>query len=285
MKTFETTWSNPEGLEFYAKAWEPDGNPKAAVALLHGLGEHVGRYAHVGAAFSQAGYALMGCDLRGHGRSGGRRGHAPSQEAYLQDVDLLLERVRTRYAGLPIFLYGHSLGAILVLVYGLRRKPRLMGAIASAPALHSNLESQPVKVMLARILGGLVPTLTVPSGLRTDTLSHDPQVEQDYLADPLVHDRATLGWGKIMLETNPWILKHAAEFPLPLLLVHGGADTVAYPSGSREVAAALGDRATLLVWENLYHETHNEPEKAKVIAEMIHWMDERLKKGKAARAK
>lgn len=285
MKTFETRWSNPEGLEFYAKAWEPDGNPKAAVALLHGLGEHVGRYAHVGAAFSRAGYALMGCDLRGHGRSGGRRGHAPSQEAYLQDVDLLLDRVRTRYAGLPIFLYGHSLGAILVLVYGLRRKPSLMGAIASAPALHSNLESQPVKVMLARILGGLVPTLTVPSGLRTDTLSHDPQVEQDYLADPLVHDRATLGWGKIMLETNPWILQHAAEFPLPLLLVHGGADTVAYPSGSREVAAALGDRATLLVWENLYHETHNEPEKAKVIAEMIHWMDERLKKGKAARAK
>src|SRR5512135_1725667 len=101
MKTSESTWTNAEGLEFHAEAWEPDGKPKAAVALLHGLGEHVGRYAHVGDAFSHAGYAVLGCDLRGHGRSGGRRGHAPSLEAYLQDIDLLLEHVRARYPGLP----------------------------------------------------------------------------------------------------------------------------------------------------------------------------------------
>jgi alpha-beta hydrolase superfamily lysophospholipase len=270
-------WADAEGTRFYSKAWEPDPAPKAAVALVHGLGEHAGRYAHVGEAFSQAGYALVALDLRGHGRSGGPRGHVPSAEVYLRDIDLLLEHVRERYRDLPVFLYGHSLGAILVLYYGLRRKPSLAGVIASGPALHSDLENQPVKVMLAKILGGLAPAATVPSGLDASKLSHDPEIERLYRSDPLVHDRTSLGFGKAMLAVNRWTLQHAAEFPLPLLLVHGAEDAIAFPSSSREFAAAAGDRATLLIWEGMYHETHNEPGKAEVLKAILQWMDARPK--------
>src|SRR5512140_1839948 len=96
VKTFETSWTDQQGLKFHAKGWEPDGTPKAAVALVHGLGEHGGRYGYVGETFTKAGYALMGLDLRGHGQSGGPRGHTPSAEAYLDDIDLFLKQVRTR---------------------------------------------------------------------------------------------------------------------------------------------------------------------------------------------
>lgn len=279
MKTFETEWTDGQGLKFYAKGWEPDGKPKAAVAFIHGLGEHLGRYEHVGAAFAAAGYALMGVDLRGHGRSGGPRGHAPSADSVLQDIDLLLQHVRERYAGLPVFLYGHSLGAIQVLYYGLRRKPDLAGVIASAPALHTALEHQPVKLMMARLLGGLAPEITVPSGLDTTALSHDPQVERVYLADPLVHGKMTTGFGKVMLDVKDWTLEHASEFPLPLLLSHGAEDQIAFPSSSREFAAAAGPRATLLMWDGMYHETHNEPGKDEVFKAILQWMDARLKAG------
>ena len=277
MKTFETEWTDAQGLKFYSKGWEPDAHPKAAVALVHGLGDHIGRYEHVGAAFSNAGYALMGFDLRGHGRSGGPRGHTPSAEAYLQDIDRLLQHVRERYPGLPVFLYGHSLGGILALYYTLRRKPELAGVIASGPALHSGLEQQPVKVALAKLLGGLAPTLSFASGLDTSKLSHDPDVEKTYVADPLVHDKTSAGFGKIMLGVNRWTLEHAAEFPVPLLLSHGAQDAIAFPSSSREFAAAAGDKATLLIWDGMYHETHNELAKADVLKALIQWMDARLR--------
>lgn len=276
MKTFESSWTDKQGLKFYSKGWEPDGTPKGAVALLHGLGEHIGRFQHVGEAFAQAGYALVGMDLRGHGQSGGIRGHAPSIEAYMQDIDLLLEHVRERYPGAPIFLYGHSLGAILALNYGVRRQPDLKGVIATSPALHSELENQPVKVAVAKLLGTFLPTVTMSAGLKTSDLSRDPQVEKRYLSDPLVHDKVSLGWGKLMLENIRWTLAHASEFPLPLLMMHGTSDKIAFPSSSKEFAKAAGEKATLVLWKDYYHETHNEPNKAEVIQTTIRWMDEHL---------
>ncbi len=277
MKTFESSWTDKQGLKFYSKAWEPDGKPKAAVALLHGLGEHIGRYQHVAEAFSSAGYALMGMDLRGHGRSEGPRGHTPSVEAFMQDIDLLLEHVRERYPGLPLFLYGHSLGAILALNYGLRRKPDLKGVIATGPALHTELENQRFKVGMAQVLGTLLPSVLINSGLQTSHLSHDPQVEKVYVSDPLVHDKMSLGFGKLMYENIHWTLAHASDFPLPLLMMHGTQDSIAFPSSSQEFTGAVGSKATLVLWKDLYHEIHNEPNKAEVIQTMIRWMDEHLK--------
>ncbi len=277
MKTFESGWTDKQGLKFYSQGWEPDGKPKAVVALVHGHGEHIGRYAHVAQAFNGAGYAVMGFDLRGHGRSGGPRGHTPSFEALMQDIDLLLEQVHRRYPGLPTFLYGHSIGGALVLNYGLRRKPDVRGVIATSSALHTEPEKHPDKLIMARVLGGLLPTVAIPSGLQTSMLSHDPAVEQAYINDPLVHDRISLGFGKIMLQANQWALQHASEFPLPLLLMHGTDDQLAYPSSSEEFAAALNGRVKLVLWEHLYHETHNEPQKAEVLKTAIQWMDEHLK--------
>lgn len=277
MKTYESSWTDQQGLKFYSRGWEPDTAPKAVVALVHGHGEHIGRFAHVGEIMTKAGYAVMGFDLRGHGQSGGPRGHTPSIEAFMRDIDLFLEHVHARYPGLPVFLYGHSIGGALVLNYGLRRKPDVNGVIATSPALHTEPEKHPEKVVMAKVLGGLLPTVAISTGLQTSMLSHDPQVEQAYVKDPLVHDKVSLAFGKVMLEANQWALQHASEFALPLLLVHGTDDQIAFPSSSREFAAALGNKATLVLWKGLYHETHNELNKAEVLKTTIEWMDEHLK--------
>ena len=123
MQHIEFTQQAPDGVQFYFQGWQPETPPKAVVCLVHGLGEHSGRYAHVAAALNDAGYALLGFDLRGHGKSGGPRGHTPSYETLMDDIGRLLAEAAQRYPGQPQFLYGHSLGGNLVLNYALRRKP------------------------------------------------------------------------------------------------------------------------------------------------------------------
>jgi alpha-beta hydrolase superfamily lysophospholipase len=277
MNSFELSWKSKDGLDLFGRAWEPaERKPKAVICHVHGLGEHSGRYVHVAQAFTKAGYAMLSFDLRGHGRSGGERGHILSIDDYMQDIDSLFEQARARYSGLPMFLYGHSIGAVQVLGYCLRRKPNLKGVITTGPSLHTAVEYQIIKVIMAKALGALFPTVTIPSGLKPGDLSRDQAVVQAYINDPLVHDKVSLGFGRSMLEANRYALDHAAEFSLPLLLIHGKEDKIAFPSSSIEFAAPLKDKCTLLLWDGLYHEVHNEPEKAEVLDAMTIWMDARL---------
>ena len=278
METFEWKWKTSDGLQMYSKGWAPKGTPKAVICLLHGVGEHIGRYEHVAEALTEKGYALLGFDLRGHGKSAGPRGHLPSFEAFMSDIDRFLAEVAKRYPGAPQFLYGHSMGGILVLNYALRRKPRLAGVISTGAALHTAIEEQKVKVVMARVLGALLPTMTIASGLDPKTLSRDPAVVQAYISDPLVHDRMTAGFGKIILTVNPWTFEHAGELELPLLIMHGTKDMLCYPSSSLEFAGlAPKDKVTLKMWDGFYHEIHNEPEKAQVFKVMTDWLAARLK--------
>jgi alpha-beta hydrolase superfamily lysophospholipase len=278
MKHFEVSWKAKDGLNIFAEGWEPAvAQPKAVVCLVHGVGEHASRYAHVAEAFGAEGYAFFAADLRGHGRSGGARGHISSIEDFMQDIDTLLEQARARYPGLPLILYGHSLGGILVLHYSLKRKPNVKGVIATSSGLRTALELQPAKIMAARVLGSLIPGVSISSGLETEAISRDEKVVQAYKVDRLVHDKISLGFGKIMLGVVQWTLEHAAEFPLPLLLLHGKADRIAFPAGSIEFAQAAGDKCKLLLWDGAYHELHNEPEKNEVFKTMTTWMDARVR--------
>ncbi|MCB9112537.1 MAG: lysophospholipase [Anaerolineales bacterium] len=278
MKHEELKWKSRDGLELFAQVWEPQVvSPRAVICLVHGVGEHSSRYAHVAEAFGKEGFVLFGFDQRGHGRSGGLRGHITSIEDFLQDIDLLLEQARLRYPGLPIILYGHSLGGILVLHYSLKRKPDIKGVIATSSGLHTAVEEQKLKVVAAKILGSIMPTTQMPSGLDPKALSRDESVVETYINDPLVHDKLSLGFGKVMIGVTAWTLEHAGEFPLPLLLLHGKNDAIAYPSSSTEFAAALKDRCTLVLWDGAYHELHNEPEKMEVFKTMTMWMDARLR--------
>jgi alpha-beta hydrolase superfamily lysophospholipase len=273
LKNTEFALEAVDGLHLYGQVWEPEVNPKALVALVHGLGEHSGRYAHVAEVFCQAGFVLLAVDLRGHGKSQGKRGHASSYEILMDDIGRQLEESARRYPGLPRFLCGHSLGGNLVLSYGLQRKPELAGVISTGPALRLAFTTPGWKLGLGKVLYNLWPSALIPSGLDCQGLCHDPLVVQAYEADPLVHDRVSARLGLDFLLFGEWELVHAGEWSLPLLLMHGEQDGLTSASASRRFAECAGPRCTLKIWPGLYHEIHNEPEKAEVLAFMVSWLD------------
>lgn len=280
MKTFESNWDGKDGIKFHVRGWETDGKPRALVALIHGLGEHVGRYEHVAKVMTDASYALVGFDLRGHGKSGGARGHAPSLDAFMQDIRQFFRILTERYPDSPHFLYGHSLGGLLSLAYAIQYSAGLKGVMATGSALRSALQEQKGKIAMVNVLGSLLPAMTIPSGLDPTAISRDPDVVQAYIQDPLVHDRTSLGFGKAALKAIDLCFARVKEFSLPLLIMHGKADLLTYPTGSEDFARLAGENnkdVTLKLWDGLYHEIHNEPEKAEVFRFMIEWLGGHLK--------
>lgn len=278
MKVFESGWQNAEGIKFFGRGWEPDKRIKAVVVLVHGLGDHTGRYAHVGEAFADAGYALTSYDQRGHGRSGGARGHAPSYDGMLDDLGAFLGQMKRRYQGKPVFLYGHSLGGNLVLNFVLRRDPRPRGVIATSPWLEVKSPIPPFKLAVARAAVHVVPSLAQGSGLETAAFSRDPKVVEAYEDDPLTHDRVSASLFLSTYEAGYWALEHAQEFPVPLLLMHGTGDRITSAEASRRFAEAAGKKVTWKSWEGWYHELHNEPEGAKAVKFMIGWLDAQMQR-------
>jgi len=279
MKTFESKFEGSDGLSFYVQGWEPDAQPKAVVALVHGLGEHIGRYAHVGKALTDAGYVLVGFDLRGHGKTVSPRGHFPSLAVVMQDIRQVFQFVSQRYPNLPQFLYGHSLGGLLSLTYATQNKVGLKGVMVTGAALRSALQEQKAKIAMANILGTLIPAATIPSGLDATTISRDKAVVDKYVNDPLVHDKTSLGLGKTALTAIDVCFTHAREFAYPLLIMHGKEDKLTYPNGSTDFAKLAGEKnkdVTLKLWDGLYHEIHNEPEQAEVFRVMVEWLDKHL---------
>jgi alpha-beta hydrolase superfamily lysophospholipase len=273
MKLTDVTWTSTDGLPLVGRCWEPETEPRAVVCLVHGLGEHCGRYAHVAAALNEAGYAVLACDQRGHGRSGGKRGFIASYDALMDDIGLLLAQAALRFAGKPRFLYGHSLGGNEVINYALRRKPDLAGVVSTSPGLRTAFKPPALQLAAGRLMNRLWPAFTMPNGLELAAISRDPAVVAAYQADPLVHDRLSARLGIELLQSGEWAIAHAAAFPVPLLLMHGTADRLTSHQASQEFAAKAPN-CTLKLWEGLYHETHNEPEKDEVIGFVIDWMSE-----------
>lgn len=275
MHTTEWKWKTQDGLELYAKAWMPDSAARGLVCLVHGLGEHIGRYQADAMALTQAGYILTGFDQRGFGQSQGRKGHTPSLDAYFNDIDHFLDATMLRYPGLPTFLYGHSMGGILVLAYTPLRRPSVVGIIATSPGLKSSIEAQKAKVLLVKLLGSAWPTLTLQSEIDAQMLSRDPRVAAEYVNDPLVHTSITAGWGKAMLQAVAVAYQQAPNFPVPLLLMHGADDQIAYPEGSRLYAGlAPKEKLTFQEWPGFKHELHTDSEKAVIFDAMVAWLDE-----------
>ena len=256
----------------YARGWAPQGQPKAAIMLIHGHGEHVGRYDHVASALTEKGYAMLGFDLRGHGKSGGPRGHTPSYDVLLDDIASFSQQVDQRYAGLPRFLYGHSLGGNLALNYVFRRKPELKGVVTTGTWLKTAFEPPAVQVFLAKFMNSIAPGFSQHTKLDAAGLSHDQTVVKAYQNDPLVHDLLSARLFLSIYESGLWAIDHAAEFSLPLLLMHGGADPIISVQACRDFTSKAGDNVTFKVWDGLYHEIHNEPEQAQVFAYMLDWL-------------
>ena len=262
-----------DGLSLYFQGWLTEQAQKGVICLVHGLGEHSGRYAHWAALLNGAGYSVLSYDLRGHGKSGGLKGHVSSFEEYFKDTDLLLQDAKNRFPNIPCFIYGHSLGAIIVCDYVLHRKPQVNGVILTGIALKTPLQEQKGKIFLAKLIGSIYPTISMASGLDPTTISRDPEVVSKYVNDPLVHNKVTAGFGNSSITETGYINAHASEWTLPVLIMHGELDQLAYADSSRELASKIKGDCTLKIWPGLVHEVHNEPEKEQVFEYLRQWLD------------
>jgi alpha-beta hydrolase superfamily lysophospholipase len=251
----------------------PDTSPRAVLAVVHGYGEHSGRYMNMVRALVPHGYGLHAYDLRGHGRSPGRRGHVDRWGDYEDDTCLFLAQIQARSPGIPIFLYGHSLGGMIVLTYGLRRPEGLRGVIASAPAL-ATPNISPFLLSVSRLFSRAWPTLSMPTGLDVQSISRDPEVVNAYRNDPLVRDIGSARLSTELAAAREWALAHASEFQLPLLMVQGGADRLIPPEmGQRFYDQVLLTDKEIKVYPDAYHEVHNDLCAQQVMLDMEHWLE------------
>jgi acylglycerol lipase len=276
MPIVEAELVTKDHLNLFTRTWEPETEGRAIVCLVHGLGEHSGRYNEVAEVLNGSGYIVCAFDLRGHGRSGGVRGHTPSYDILMDDINRFLATAGLRYPRLPLFLYGHSLGGSLVINYALRRQTLSNGVIVTAPGLRPAFAVPMGKMFLLRLMYYVWPSLSVTNELDISGLAHDPEVIRAYRSDPLVHNRITPGLAMASLKAGEWAIRRSSAFPVPILLMHGSGDQITSVAASREFAAGAGDMCTLKIWNGLYHELHNENERSEVFASMLAWLKARM---------
>ncbi len=265
-----------DGLTLATRRWTPHGQAKAAVVIVHGIGEHSGRYAHVAAHLLLHDYAVYAFDLRGHGRSEGEpRVYVESFDDYAHDLARFLGYVLADAPGLPVFLYGHSLGGGIAAYYVTERgTDGLAGLVLSSAALKIPADLSPLLQKAAGLLSRLVPKLPLTK-LDPSHLSRDPAVVRAYEEDPLVYTGGVRPRvGAEVLRVTEHVRDHANAFTLPLYLFHGTADKITDPEGSRWLYEhAPSDDKTLKLYEGFYHETHNEPDRDRVLADLTDWLD------------
>jgi acylglycerol lipase len=250
----------------------PGENTRAVIILVHGIGEHIQRWNHWAELFRKESIAFAGVDLPGHGRSDGKRGNIKSYALLEEMIDILIKSCLKTFPGIPVYLYGHSLGGGIVLDYILRRNPKIKGAIVTGPLLRLGFEPPKSKLILAAIMKNLLPGLIQPTGLNTRHLSQDVEVVEKYKNDPLVHGKISVSLFHGSMKAAAYSLSHASELKIPTLILHGGDDKLTLPVGSREFAAKT-KMAELKIWDGGYHELHNEPFKNEVFQYIINWIN------------
>ena len=214
----------------------PGDKTKAVIILIHGIGEHIQRYNYWADLFVKEGIGLAGVDLPGHGLSDGRRGNIKSYALLGEMIDILLKSCNNTFPGIPVYIYGHSLGGGIVLDYLLRRNPKVKAAIVTSPWLRLAYEPSRNKLLLASIMKNLLPGLVQSSDLIVSYISHDENVIEKYKTDPLVHGKISVSLFHGAMTAAKYSLAHASELKVPTLLLHGSDDMIMSPEGSKEFA-------------------------------------------------
>ncbi len=272
-----------DGVRLQARVWPASANAervRGQVLLVHGLGEHAGRYEHVAQALCAQGWQVVAYDQRGHGQSGGGRGVIPDRNSLLQDLGRVVDAVRPLQPG-PLVMLGHSLGGLVAARYvaeGLHVKPAAWwrpvdALVLSSPALDAGMSL--FQKLLVAVGASLVPGLALGNGLKPSWICRDPAVVAAYVADPLVHDRICGRLAKFIADAGPEVQGMAASWRVPTLLMWGGADRCVAPAGSARFAAAAPASVVAQPWPALAHEIFNEPEQAEVLTALNGWLNAR----------
>jgi len=274
----DSVFDGAGGVRLHRRSWRP-ATPRAVLLIVHGYGEHSGRYEHLGQWFAARGFAVHAYDQRGHGRSGGHPCHVDRFAEFLDDLARMLVVVREEEPGRPIFLVGHSMGGLITCSFLRERRPDVLGAILSGPALGLVDDFPAWRKWAARVGRRIVPRLSLPSGLDSSAISRDPEVVRLYREDPLVHSTMTSSFAIELLEAVGRTCGGAADVRVPVQILHGEADRLCPLEASRSFHAELTTAGSQLrTYPGLYHEIFNEPERETVFADMLTWLEDRLER-------
>jgi alpha-beta hydrolase superfamily lysophospholipase len=269
---FHTT----DRLNIHTESWLPDDEPKAVVLIVPGYAEHIGRYPHVAERLVQNGYAVYGLDHRGHGKSDGLRAHFDSFDQPVNDLKQYFDQIKGQHPGKKRFLWGHSMGSLIALIFALRYQDELAGMVLTGTTVNCDTAQPAALIAAGRVLSTLAPKVPVVPALPAAALSHDPAVVAAYDSDPLIYRgawRPRMGW--LLIHHGRQVRARAADLRLPVIFMHGGEDPIVPKSGSEFMYEHAGSSdKSLKIYPGLFHEIHNELEKDAVLTDAVNWLDQ-----------
>jgi alpha-beta hydrolase superfamily lysophospholipase len=262
-----------KNIKLVQDTWFPDGKIIGTLVVVHGAGEHIRRYQNLVEALVPAGFILTGYDHRGHGRSEGQRGHINSWSEYQDDLHKFMGLARDLAPGLPMFIYGHSLGSLIVLDYILHHPEGLNGAIISGTSVDPKDAAPPFLVLLAKFFSRTIPKFSLKVELEGTSLSRDKKEADGYMNDPLVHWSRSARWGTECLRIVDQIKNNAAEIRVPTLFLHGERDPLVSAAGAKQFYDQIVyPNKELIIYPNGLHEPHNDLNHEEVVCDMLDWM-------------
>lgn len=278
MKTDAIHITARDGTQLEGKVWQPENDAIASLYIVHGLGEHIGRYNYMAHYLTSYGIMVCGFDLRGHGKSSGKRGHS-DYKLLLQDLEEALKTIKRDNSQRPLFLLGHSLGGNIAATYVLKKNVNFLhGVIINSPWLMLGFNPPKIKMWLGRMMSKLYPAYTENNGLDVTKLSHDPKVAEEYINDSLVHMKISAGLFQSAYESGRWAIENANNLTIPALLMHGSEDAITSPKGSKAFAVNAGKKIDFKLWKDMFHETHHEVGKNIVLDHIKNWIRGKIEK-------
>ncbi|HEX2213433.1 MAG TPA: alpha/beta hydrolase [Mycobacterium sp.] len=273
----ERSFDGVGGVRIVYDVWTPETEPRGAIVLCHGYAEHARRYDHVAERFGAVGLVTYALDLRGHGRSGGKRVYLRNIGGYTKDFATLVGIAAADHPDLPRIVVGHSMGGGVVFTYGVEHSGDFTAMVLSGPAVYAQDAVSPVMITVAKVVGSILPGLPVEE-LPTEAVSGDPDVVAAYMADPMVHHgKLPAGIAKALIKVGETMPQRAGSLTAPLLVVHGEQDKLIPVEGSRRLLECVGSTdAHLKVYPELYHEVFNEPERDLVLDDVTSWVEAKL---------
>lgn len=274
MKHCEGQITGCDGGLLYTQNWQPDGEAKAVLLLAHGMGEHCGRYAEFAEFFVNHGFAVYALDHVGHGKSQGAPGFVPRFTDFVDSLKIYADSIKTAHPELPMILVGHSMGGLIATLFVQQHGSMLDACVLSGPALTVAIEIGMVQQFMMNVLSALAPKLGVMQ-LDATGVSRDPEVVKKYIEDPLVFSgKIPSRTAKELLGIMPQAMANAASIKLPMLIMHGTADALTAPEGSQQLYDNISSQQKhIILYEGLFHEIFNEPEREKVMTDMNEWLD------------
>ncbi len=274
----ETNYIGYDGKQMFMRLWEPEGDSKAIVIAIHGLGSHSGLMSFLGESFANRGYTCYAPDLRGFGHYEGRKGHIERFDEYVKDTEAIIAHLKLKHSDKEFFLYGHSFGALIVIHYVIKDpySKEIDGIMIPFPAVSEQLEIGGLRKTFAGVLSKINAKTLFPNGLRYDLISRNPEVVKRNAEDPLRFDKATGRFAVEGLRAKDEAYLSGAKIMLPVVVLQGGDDQITVPEKNKKFFDSISSEdKTWKLYEGLYHEPYEEEGGDVMLEDLLSWIDER----------